>query len=88
MLDVNKVLRSGGIFYIKTDHDELFQWMLNVLQSPEIAGQLFQQELLSWDLYAEFPDHFLTQYQTQFEKMFLAKGVKIKSLILKSLKAD
>ncbi|MCT4643176.1 MAG: tRNA (guanosine(46)-N7)-methyltransferase TrmB [Bacteriovoracaceae bacterium] len=74
-----KVLRNDGIFLIKTDHDEYFDWMVDVAQKDE----RFEVQMQSYDLRSEFPDHFLASFKTKFEKIFLEKGIKIKAMVLK-----
>jgi hypothetical protein len=41
---------------------------------------------LTWqtvDLYQEYPQHPLAQFQTKFEKIFLQQAIKIKAFILR-----
>lgn len=78
----HKSLKSGGIFYIKTDHDDYAQWMEREIKK----SHLFDIVLQSKDLRAEYPEHLLTKYTTGFEKIFLAKGIKIKAFVLRSKK--
>jgi len=73
------ILKSDGHFYIKTDHDELFEWMLEVVKNSPYFTSCFQ----STHLWNEYPDHFLCQFQTKFEKIFISQGVKIKALVLR-----
>jgi tRNA (guanine-N7-)-methyltransferase len=77
-----KVLRPGGIFYIKTDHDDYAEWMEREIK----ASGLFEVILQSKDMRTEFPEHFLSHYKTGFEKIFIEQGIKIKSFVLKSKK--
>jgi tRNA (guanine-N7-)-methyltransferase len=74
----HKILKPGGHLYIKTDHDSYFEWMLEHLKDES----RFEIKLLSRDLRNEFPDHFLSQFTTKFEKIFLSQGTLIKSLVL------
>lgn len=78
----HKVLKPGGILFLKTDHDGYFEWMLEALQGET----RFEVLLQSRDLRNEFPEHFLSQFTTKFEKIFLSQGTLIKSLVLKNLK--
>lgn len=72
------VLKEGGTFFIKTDHDGYAEHMSEV-----IAGSKeFKVALSTKDLRAEFPDHFLSRYTTKFEKIFLSHGTKIKAFVL------
>lgn len=79
---LHRVLGPGGRVYIKTDHSDLIQWMLAVLEKSEF----FKKEFLSHHLYLEYPDHFLCHFKTKFEKIFLSQGINIHALILKSTK--
>jgi len=77
-----KTLKPSGTFYIKTDHDDYAQWM----EKEILSFGKFEIELKSIDHRNEFPDHFLSQYTTGFEKIFLEKGIKIKSFVLRPKK--
>ena len=77
-----KVLKPGGEFLIKTDHDGYFEWMCDVMKTEERFEITFQ----TFDLRAEHPEHFLSSFITKFEKIFLEKGIKIKAMVLKSKK--
>ncbi len=78
-----KVLEPGGQILIKTDHDEYFDWMVDEIENDS----RFEMTLKTFDLRSEAPDHFLASFKTKFEKIFLEKGIKIKAMVLKSLKA-
>ncbi len=80
--EVYKVLKPGGEFLIKTDHDGYFEWMCDVMKEESRFEIIFQ----SFDLRAEHPEHFLSSFVTKFERIFLEKGIKIKSMIIKSKK--
>ena len=77
-----EVLSPGGKIMIKTDHQEFSEWILLVLE--EIP--FFIKELVTFDLRKEYPEHFLSSFQTKFEKIFLKKNIKINGFILKSTK--
>lgn len=77
-----KVLKPGGKLYVKTDHDNYAEWMIEVMNQCE----LFDIELATRDLRDEFPEHFLASFQTKFEKIFLKKGEAIKAFVLTSKK--
>ena len=64
---------------MKTDHDGYYEWMLEHVKNEE----RFDITLASKDLRKEYPEHFLSQFKTKFEKIFLSQGTLIKSLILK-----
>ncbi|MBT4791117.1 MAG: tRNA (guanosine(46)-N7)-methyltransferase TrmB [Halobacteriovoraceae bacterium] len=80
--ELYKVLKPGGLMFIKTDHDGYFEWMLDELKGEK----RFSLEIKTFDLREEFPSHFLASFQTKFEKIFLEKQIKIKAMVLKSLK--
>ncbi len=73
-----KTLKPEGKFFIKTDHNELAEWFLEELHKTP----LFNIEFFTRDLYEEAPNHFLAQFQTKFEKIFLKQEVKIKAFCL------
>ncbi len=77
-------LAPDGIFYIKTDHDNYFEWMLEHLEhyNQHNPDKKFKIELKSFDLRQEYPEHFLSSFKTKFEKIFIEQGVKIKALVL------
>lgn len=76
------VLKNGGEIQVKTDHDGYFEWMLEALQNET----RFETIMKSHDLRAEHPEHFLASFETEFEKIFLGKGIKIKAMVLKNKK--
>ncbi len=80
--DCHKVLKNGGTLFIKTDHDGYFDWMLEHLKDEK----RFEILLQSRDLRSEFPEHFLSQFTTKFEKIFLGQGTLIKSVVLRNVK--
>ena len=77
-----KTIKPGGIFYIKTDHDDYALWMEKEIKK----SGLFDVILEIRDFRAEYPDHLLAKYTTGFEKIFLEQGVKIKAFVLRSKK--
>lgn len=79
-----KILRPGGKFFVKTDHDGYAQWMKEFIEHP--SQDKFKLNLITNDLHKEHPGHFLTQTPTKFEKIFLKKGINIKAFVLESLK--
>lgn len=79
----HKTLKPGGIFYIKTDHDDYAAWMEKEIKKQ---GDLFEILLESKDLRAEYPEHLLAKYTTGFEKIFLEQGIKIKAFVLRTKK--
>jgi tRNA (guanine-N7-)-methyltransferase len=78
----HKILKDGGILYVKTDHDGYYQWMLDHLKDET----RFEVLLQSKDLRNEFPEHFLSQFTTKFERIFLKQGTLIKSIVLRNIK--
>jgi tRNA (guanine-N7-)-methyltransferase len=75
----HKVLRPGGTLYVKTDHDGYYEWMLKQVEGDD----RYEILLTSTDLRREHPAHFLSQFTTKFEKIFLSQGTLIKSLVLR-----
>lgn len=78
----HKVLKPGGKLWIKTDHDGYAEWMEERIDQTD----LFDCELKTWNLHKTNPDHFLAEYRTKFEKIFLKKDVPIKAFVLRNLK--
>jgi tRNA (guanine-N7-)-methyltransferase len=78
----HKVLKPGGTLFVKTDHDGYFDWMLNQIKEEK----RFEIILQSRDLRREYPEHFLSQFTTKFEKIFLSQGTLIKSIVLRNIK--
>jgi tRNA (guanine-N7-)-methyltransferase len=74
----HKILRPGGKVFVKTDHDGYFEWMLEQMTKED----RFKVEIQTFDLRQDHPEHFLSSFVTKFEKIFLAKGIKIKALVL------
>lgn len=75
-------LKPGGTIQIKTDHDGYYEWMLERAEQDSRFNIL----LKSTNLREEYPEHFLCSFQTEFEKIFIAQGTKIKALVLQSKK--
>lgn len=78
----HEILKKDGTLFIKTDHDDYFEWMLTEVQKLDDFKITFETK----DMYQDAPEHFLASFQTKFEKIFLAKGIKIKAMTLQ--KAD
>jgi len=81
----HKTLKSQGELLIKTDNDQYFAWMLEHFETYNETHKHFTVELKSFDLKADFPEHFLSSFETKFEKIFLNQGIKIKALVLKNV---
>jgi tRNA (guanine-N7-)-methyltransferase len=77
-----QVLAPGGKLYVKTDHVDYAIWMKKVLQD----NPYFTIELETLDLRKDFPDHFLSQFATKFEKIFIKQNVAINAFVLVSKK--
>lgn len=75
----HEALNTDGIFFIKTDHDDYFRWMLEVLDEQDF----FSIELKTFDLHTEYPEHFLAKNVTKFEKIFMSQGTPTKALVLR-----
>lgn len=82
------LLKENGSLLFKTDHLEMFEWVLNEVSSCSNLKILWK----SFDLYLDFPlvedkkiqDMLLPMvtFQTKFEKIFLQQNTTIKALIL------
>ena len=70
-----KILHPNSFIYFKTDNTILFEYTLKVLQSQHIQSLEYTFDLYSSPLLEE---HF--GIQTNYEKIFIAKGEKIKYL--------
>lgn len=73
------VLKTGGEFHIKTDHDEYAMWMLCMMEKDP----RFDLVLHTADLHQEFPEHSLSKFVTKFEKIFLGQGINTKAFVLR-----
>lgn len=88
--DAAYVVRSGGIFHIKTDHRGYFDWMEEALKTlqedPNTAG-LWEIVERTTDLHAGHPDPRKLQIPevTLFERLFIKDGIPINCLILRRL---
>jgi len=76
-----QVVRSGGAFEIRTDHDDYFQWMLDAHQE---ASKNWKKEALTWNAHENHPNPLELQIPevTLFERLFIRDGIPIKKLIL------
>ena len=79
--ELAKILKTGGQLYIKTDHDDYVRWMEEVIRRQSS----FFLELKSWNVREEHPEHFLSQYMTKFEKIFVAQNKAVKGLVLRKI---
>ncbi len=77
----HKILKPGGKIFIKTDHDGYADWMRSRIEKTT----LFKCSLNTIDLHLEAPEHFLAQYKTKFEKIFIKQSVKIKAFVLEKI---
>ncbi len=78
----HNILKPGGKIFIKTDHDEYAQWMNDILEKTG----LFQKEFFSPDVWKEHPEHFLCNFKTKFEKIFLERKIQINAFVARSTK--
>ena len=76
-----KILAVGGRVYVKTDHDDYAHWMTEIVSQQT----LFFAELISYNVRDEHPEHFLSQYSTKFEKIFMAQNKAIKGFVLRKV---
>ncbi len=79
---VHQVLKPGGLLFVKTDHEDYFDWMEKILSKNKQFKLIFKTR----NLWEDHPNHFLASFQTKFEKIFLRKGISIKGFVLESLK--
>ncbi|MEE2743540.1 MAG: tRNA (guanosine(46)-N7)-methyltransferase TrmB [Bdellovibrionota bacterium] len=79
---VHSVLKPQGKFFIKTDHSDYAEWMKALL----LECPFFKIETVSFDIRQEYPEHFLSSFQTKFEKIFLKQDIPIKGFELTCLK--
>ena len=79
---VSTILKPDGKMFIKTDHDDYAKQMHELI----LESKLFDLEFCSFDLHNEFEDHFLCQYTTKFEKIFIKQNQPIKAFVLKNKK--
>lgn len=77
-----KTLKPGGLIQIKTDHDGYYDWMLDYVKDDSRFNILLKTQ----NLREEYADHFLSSFETEFEKIFISQGTKIKALVLQSKK--
>jgi len=77
-----RVVRPGGIFHIKTDHDGYYAWMREAFAK---VSDVWEIERESLDLHADNPNAAKLEIPevTLFEKLFIKDGIKIKSAWLK-----
>lgn len=77
-----RVVKTGGLFHIKTDHDGYFAWMQEAIAK---VGDVWEIERESLDLHVENPRASELQIPdvTLFEKLFIKDGIKIKSVWLR-----
>jgi tRNA (guanine-N7-)-methyltransferase len=75
--------QKTGVFHLKTDHDEYFEFILNQLASLSDTFEIIE---LNRDLHASHPNPIELKIPdvTLFERLFIKDGIKIKSLKLKS----
>lgn len=69
------ITRRGGIFHLKTDNSQLFEYTVEMLGNE--SGIM---EVCTRDLYQEPPPAFDLTIQTTYEKKFLAQGFSINYL--------
>lgn len=70
------LLKPGGLVHLKTDSDFVLNYTLEMLsERKDVLNLEFTTDLYNSKF---LPDHY--EIQTRFEKMFMAKGEKIKYL--------
>lgn len=77
-----RIVKPGGIFHIKTDHDGYYTWMQEVFAK---VTDVWELERETTDLHAGNPDATKLEIPdvTLFEKLFIKDGIKIKSAWLR-----
>jgi tRNA (guanine-N7-)-methyltransferase len=77
-----RVVRPGGTFHIKTDHDGYYAWMREAFAA---VSDVWEIERESLDLHAGNPGATKLEIPevTLFEKLFIKDGIAIKSAWLK-----
>ena len=74
-----QILKLGGVVHLKTDSDILFEFT-----EQEIKTNNYPSEIVSWDIYQDLDnlqteeEKQILQIKTHYEKLFSAKGSKIK----------
>lgn len=83
LVDVAKVLRPGGLFHVKTDHDGYFDWMEERVRGA-VASGLFEIQGITRDLHAGHPDPRSLEIPdvTLFERLFIRDGIPVKQMRL------
>ena len=72
-------MKKNGKVYIKTDHDDYFEWMCEFIDKFDGLKVSYK----TYDLWNDqVPHPLLSSFQTKFEKIFLAKGINIKAMVL------
>jgi len=86
-----QILKDDGIFYIKTDHDEYYLWMIEQLQLQDLFKIEYHNNNL-WNASVEGitpeqqkHEHFLRSFETRFEQIFKTQGTTIKAIVLKKV---
>ena len=79
--DLSKAVKPGGIFYIKTDHPDYFEWMLKAVAEVPDLWEVLE---LSRDLHKNHPAPQKLQIPevTLFERIFIKDQIPIQSLKL------
>jgi tRNA (guanine-N7-)-methyltransferase len=76
----SKILVNGGIINLKTDSELLFDYTLELLQKNKFESFTINRLEYTNDLYNSEYLEMQQGIQTRFEKVYLAKGEKIKYL--------
>lgn len=82
LTDAFYAVKPGGLFYIKTDHDAYFEWMLEEFKKVE---NLWTLEKVSMNLHEGNPLAVKLEIPevTLFEKLFIKDGIPIKAAWLR-----
>jgi tRNA (guanine-N7-)-methyltransferase len=80
--EIHKILSKDGVFTIRTDHRDYFDWMLQCIHETQELWDVFD---LSFDVYANHPDPKSLKIPevTLFERLFIKDGLPIHQVKLR-----
>ena len=76
--EMASLVKVGGIFHLKTDHDGYFETILEAMSQCQGVWKITEE---TWDLHQKNPDPQALEIPdvTLFERIFIRDGIKIKS---------
>ncbi|MGB0452661.1 MAG: tRNA (guanosine(46)-N7)-methyltransferase TrmB [Bacteriovoracaceae bacterium] len=85
--EVKRVLKTDGIMFIKTDHDDYFDHMRKVVEEHKGFEVLYE----TFDLWenkeildkSSKEESFFKGFMTKFEKLFISKNINIKAMAIR-----